>query len=118
MACNSKVKTTSRDHTNEVFISRTKNVNVLLGNVQKLGQQGTLSDEHIAQIKDSSANCLKVLKRCESLADKFPTTTARHSTLKSKWKRLQLDPTDVRAVRDQLTSCVSSLSALLTAIQS
>ena len=99
---------------------RIKTVSNLLRDIDELRQVYDLSPERHYQLSQASGACQKTLSRCNLLANKCPVgdpSLESRGGLRRAWHRLQADPDDVRKLRSHLNSCVSDLSAILTAMQ-
>ncbi|PMD60183.1 uncharacterized protein K444DRAFT_398526 [Hyaloscypha bicolor E] len=81
-----------------------------------------LNDQQQIRLQEISSSCRNVLNELEETARKYQVLEYKGGSLSIKakrvWKRLNLEPEDIRKLRDRITSNVLLLSTFLGEISS
>ncbi|KAK5073265.1 hypothetical protein LTR51_005907 [Lithohypha guttulata] len=98
----------------------TKNVQNILRDIGELGTRIDLGKQHEADLRQACQSCREVLEEAEKLVSKYSSiqnTTSGRFKVRRAWVRLQVDPNDIRHLRDQLAAQITQLGLLYDVIE-
>lgn len=79
-----------------------------------------LNDRQKTNLGEVTGSCRNVLLELDKILDKYSNLPTRGGSLgqrvKRVWKRLELEPEDIRQLRDRLTSNVTLLSTCIAQV--
>ena len=96
-----------------IQLDRVRNFSIVLKDVEVVLPQQGLSSQEITELHDIVEGCGNVLKKLNDTLEKYQELDSRSLSGKARrvWKRLKLEPDDIRDLRSRLSSNVTLLIA-------